>query len=137
MHIWVNSQNRQLTDVDLESYLPLKFSYSRRVKRRKKYVKIAAIHNVVKVTSFTQVSPGSEFKHTLIYHLTQYYSNLCIRVRSDRQENEDNQNVELYTTGCFENYLLLEREFLHGVTAVFTDTIIGKSFTYFFVSHCI
>ena len=32
VHIWVNSQNRQLTDFDLYSYLPLKCSCSRRVK---------------------------------------------------------------------------------------------------------
>ena len=31
VHIWINSQNSQLTDFDLYSYLPLKFSYSRRV----------------------------------------------------------------------------------------------------------
>ena len=31
VHIWVNSQNRQLTGFDLYSYLPLMCSYSRRV----------------------------------------------------------------------------------------------------------
>ena len=31
VHIWVNSQNSQLTDSDHYSYLPLKFSYIRRV----------------------------------------------------------------------------------------------------------
>ena len=31
VHIWVNSQNRQLTGFDHYSYLPLKFGYSRRV----------------------------------------------------------------------------------------------------------
>ena len=31
VHIWVNSQNDKLTDFDPYSYLPLKFSYSRRV----------------------------------------------------------------------------------------------------------
>ena len=31
-HIWVNSQNRQLTGFDHYNYLPLKFSCSRRVK---------------------------------------------------------------------------------------------------------
>ena len=31
VHIWVNSQTRHMTDFDLYSYLPLKFSYSRRV----------------------------------------------------------------------------------------------------------
>ena len=30
VHIWVNGPNRQLTDFDLYSYLPLKCSYSRR-----------------------------------------------------------------------------------------------------------
>ena len=30
VHIWVNSQNRQLTGFYHDSYLPLKFSYSRR-----------------------------------------------------------------------------------------------------------
>ena len=33
MTLCVNSQNRQLTDFDLYSYLPLQFSYSRRVKK--------------------------------------------------------------------------------------------------------
>ena len=33
VYIWVNSQNRQLTDFDHCSYLPLKCSYSRRVKK--------------------------------------------------------------------------------------------------------
>ena len=32
VHIWVNSQNGQLTDFDHYSYLPLKFGYSRMVK---------------------------------------------------------------------------------------------------------
>ena len=31
VYIWANSQNRQLTGFDLCSYLPLKFSYNRRV----------------------------------------------------------------------------------------------------------
>ena len=33
VHIWVNSQNRQLTGFDLYSYLPLKFSYSTTCRR--------------------------------------------------------------------------------------------------------
>ena len=42
VHIWVNGQNSQLTDFDLCSYLPLKFSYtfcSRRLKLCSRRVK--------------------------------------------------------------------------------------------------
>ena len=35
VHIWVNSQNMQLTDFDLDSNFPLKRSYSRRDKESK------------------------------------------------------------------------------------------------------
>ena len=41
VHIWVNSQNSQLTDFDLYSYLPLKFSKSRRVNDVKTYICIS------------------------------------------------------------------------------------------------